>query len=525
MNTTTAGKSALLVIVLFACASCAGIFADEEEPEDPAAPMIDPGAALPGGAEARLLPPKSAPKAVAFSYDGKMVAVACADKTVRVFGVPSAKLLSVLEGHEGAVLDVAFSPDGKYAASCGEDNTIRLWDLKTFKQVRTFEGHTQPVKGVCFSPDGSYLVSASADVTLKVWDVETGRARYTLEGHSAHVDRVTWSRDGATILSEAADSTAHLWDGARGLDIRPLPERDGEVAAVAISPDGRYGITTRGDHSWHVFETSSGEDALILRGQNGNGACAAFSADSRSVFTGGLDGSIRQWDLASGLEIRRMVESGPRMVALAVDPTGKRLITVSQDGNTLLWAAHAQPANPAGEDPKPAYSQPEYLPKNWLMLASPDYNTRASAVLRFLNSGQEGVRFIEEKMLASSTALDAAHRKELIDKLDDASYGIREAAMKEIAALGPSALPMLQDALEHSSVEVRIRVQALLHTSAAQETLRETLALEVLGWMKVPAARELLAKFAKGPACMPNTMLAKAILERPAEAKAKLSEK
>lgn len=515
---TAGGTRTLLLGAAFASALCAGVLADEDEPDDPAVPMVDPATALPAGAEARLLPPKGAPKAIAFSYDGRMVAVACADKTVRVFGVPSAKLLSVLEGHEAAVLDVAFSPDGRYAASSGEDSTIRLWDLKTFKQVRAFEGHSGPVKGVCFSPDGSYLVSASADTTLKVWDVDTGRARYTLEGHSAHVDRVAWSRDGCTLLSEAADSTAHLWDGARGLDIRSLPDRDGEVAAVAISPDGRFGITTRGDHTWHVFDTSSGEDALILRGQNGNGACAAFAADSRSVFTGGLDGSIRQWDLASGLELRRLLANGTRLTALAVDPTGRRLVTVSQDGNILLWKASAPPPNPAPVEHKAGYATPEYFAQSWQLLASPDYDTRTAALWRFIEGGPAAARYISEK-LVPVRSLEAKQEKDLIQKLDDPSYGVREATMKEIEALGPSAQSMLQEALEHPSAEVRLRAQILLRSAAAPAAVRETLAVEALSWINMPEARAHLEKLAQGPSGFPTTDLAKAILERPAEPK------
>ncbi len=82
--------------------------------------------------------------------------------------------LVVQTGHSGGVAGVAFSSDGKLLASAGGDNTIKLWEVSTGTELRTFRGHAYSVNSVAFSPDGKTIASGSVDRTIKFWDVATG---------------------------------------------------------------------------------------------------------------------------------------------------------------------------------------------------------------------------------------------------------------------------------------------------------------------------------------------------------------
>ncbi len=79
----------------------------------------------------------------------------------------------MLKGHENKINSVIFSPEGKYLASASSDNTIKLWNVEDKSEVATLKGHSKSVTSVIFSPDGKRLISSSQDYTIKLWSTES----------------------------------------------------------------------------------------------------------------------------------------------------------------------------------------------------------------------------------------------------------------------------------------------------------------------------------------------------------------
>jgi len=145
---------------------------------------------------------------VAFNGDGRLLASASGDGTVRLWDVATAQCVTVLTGHTDEVFSAVFHPDGKRLASAGRDRAIWLWDLATGKEVARLEGHTNFVFSLAFSPDGTSLVSGSGDGTVRIWDTQPAADRYQARRQAESLLRPEADRLVERLFRENNDAAA-----------------------------------------------------------------------------------------------------------------------------------------------------------------------------------------------------------------------------------------------------------------------------------------------------------------------------
>ncbi|KAJ1668855.1 ribosome assembly [Coemansia sp. RSA 1813] len=123
----------------------------------------------------------------------------------------SSKPIARLTGHQKVVNHVSYSPDGRLIASASFDNSVKLWDGVTGKFIASLRGHVAAVYQVCWSADSRMLLSASKDSTLKIWDLRTKKMKLELPGHADEVFTVDWSPGGDRVVSGGKDRVLKLW--------------------------------------------------------------------------------------------------------------------------------------------------------------------------------------------------------------------------------------------------------------------------------------------------------------------------
>ncbi|KAL1921598.1 uncharacterized protein VTP21DRAFT_11314 [Calcarisporiella thermophila] len=123
----------------------------------------------------------------------------------------SKKPIARLTGHQQPINQVSFSPDGRLIASASFDNSVKLWDGFTGKFIASLRGHVGRVYQVCWSSDSRMLLSGSRDSTLKIWDLKTNKIKLDLPGHADEVYSVDWSPGGDKVASGGKDRQLKIW--------------------------------------------------------------------------------------------------------------------------------------------------------------------------------------------------------------------------------------------------------------------------------------------------------------------------
>jgi RNA polymerase sigma factor (sigma-70 family) len=488
------------------------------------------------------------------SSDGKTVAFNARPNEVHVADLAGTMLFSGKTPCQGGI---AFSTDGKHLAVAPGDRTIALWDvvqLRSGGEGKAFLGQPAAVlacqaevQAFAFAPDGKRLATGEKGGFARIYDIVTKKQLLSLKPPGRTVFAVTFSPDAQLLatMGEQASGLHHvrdqqdmdmtsqvvrLWDSKSGKEVTTARELRLTGHTVAFHPNGRglaalhlpavaklppsggfkdlngppLSVEERMEtvRLWDIVSAHEmlrddpvrrkvAEQATSwIIGRSSTEPCA-FSPDGRLFAVPG-PGVIVLFETASGKPRLRLGGHLQNVTGLAFTPDGKTLISASGDSTLLIWDVTG--LRTVGK----LSAKVEQL---WLMLGGADAQKAGQALWAMVDAPTASLKFLRKHLQRVPANQDEVQK--LIADLDDPKFTVREKATRELGQMGPAAEAALTAKLgARLSLETSKRIEKVLavirSTPPTPELMRVLRAVEMLEAIGGLDARIFLEDLASG---------------------------
>ena len=243
------------------------------------------------------------------------------------------------ESTSGRMWSATFSPDGKRIVTT-DDKAARVWDAQTYRLLFALP-HGDIVYQAVYSTDGTWLATACADGAVRIWDAASGKQVHELRqtGKLRRYYTLAISPDNTTIAAiDFVGEVAHVWNTTTGAAVAELRNDANGVPSLAFSADGRWLATSGGDDV-RVFDAATWKQVLVLRGPRV--LALAFDPTGPRLATGTFKGDASIWAIPTGARLQHLREVGAPVDRVAFSPSGALVMTAARDGAEQVWQAQS----------------------------------------------------------------------------------------------------------------------------------------------------------------------------------------
>jgi WD40 repeat protein/TolB-like protein len=294
--------------------------------------------------------------AIAFSRDGRHLAVGDRRGTIRLFDVEAGRQVREFTTAAGMIGSLAFAAGDARLVAAGGNRQLVAVDLVS--SVVTARRVGSRVVSVDTDPGGSGVVSGGADGWVEVFTAELAPVRrlQAPELFRRNVHWVGFGRNGEEVFAAAASGTTVFWNRHRDEPIRTGSMTRREVTAAArdqtgdmlllgvktldlvrertASPGGT--LVAQASHSLQVIDWASGRLVKEIE-LSGEAVRAVAIAPNRTIVASAeTGGQVRLWNVQQGQMLTSLALPG-QPVALAFSTDGRWLAAADESGGVSVW--------------------------------------------------------------------------------------------------------------------------------------------------------------------------------------------
>ncbi|KAL0485831.1 tipD [Acrasis kona] len=275
---------------------------------------------------------------IKFSADSQLLAIACNNKTVKLYAAKSGGLEHIFFGASEHLTSVDLTPTLVVSAS----TSVHVWSIHDKKLLHTLNGHTKHVYGL--GTTDVRAVSGSCDRTIKIWELNQGECLKTIDSTSI-VNDLTISNLSNMFFSVHHDSHIRTFDLRSFNKLEEHKVHNGQVLSVAISADDRHVVTCGQDSICKVWDArvGFGSPVYTLKADgfktNVSKTKAVLSPCGTFVASGSNCGHVFVWHLVDGTPlVSEMKEHNIASTCCAWSRDGKQVASSSIDRRLCLYA-------------------------------------------------------------------------------------------------------------------------------------------------------------------------------------------
>ncbi|MEK7793622.1 MAG: WD40 repeat domain-containing serine/threonine-protein kinase [Candidatus Hydrogenedentota bacterium] len=289
------------------------------------------------------------------SPDGRVLATACANGSIRLWNADTLVSTTELNQHEGPAHVVAFNRDGTRLVSASADETAVIWNTSNGRVLAEFTEHRSSILAASFDPTGNRVATGAVDGTARLWDAETSKQLDVFEAHHSAVSALAFDSAGRTLAYGTSSGAIFLRVLGDAQGPRPAYTIDGGVRDLAWSPDGTLLAASTQSGTIRVFDIESGTPLEYVARHEWAVWDVAFDPTGALLASAGGDSAIKLWRVADGVELARLEGHGGEANSLVFSPDGATLYSAGDDGRVLRWhvadwlgvdASEPQPGDP-----------------------------------------------------------------------------------------------------------------------------------------------------------------------------------